>query len=125
MAPRDVSESQLVARALVRAEAPPPAGQGLGAGGDRELDMTPRRPGATAQPAFASCWRAAPPPAGLTSATVAGLTIPAALPDEVDEVAILADSGCRVDEKRIQDCNSRDGWPSLRWPSASPPRGPM
>lgn len=112
MAPRDVSESQLVARALVRAEATCPQVSVSGAGGDRELDMTPRRPGATAQPAFASLLAcSAPLPAGLTSATVAGLTIPAALPDEVDEVAILADSGCRVDEKRIQDCNSRDGWP--------------
>ncbi|MFI0432169.1 MAG: metallophosphoesterase [Candidatus Nanopelagicales bacterium] len=112
VAPKDVSESQLVARALVPAGAPCPQVRATDADGGRKIDMAPRRAGATAAPAFATVLAcSAPLPAGLTSASVAGLTIPAALPEQVDEVAIFADSGCRVDEKRIQDCNNRDTWP--------------
>ncbi len=112
VAPKDVSESQLVARALVPIDAPCPSIKAKGSQGKVTIPMTERRPGATAAPAFAtvlSC--SAPLPTGLTEADIAGLSIPATIPAQVDQIAIFADSGCRVDDKRIQDCNNPDAWP--------------
>ena len=112
IAPKDVAESQLVARALVPIDAPCPTIEATGSQGSITIDMTQRRPGATAAPAFSTVLAcSAPLPTGLTEATIAGLTIPASLPPQVDQVAIFADSGCRVDDKRIQDCNDPDAWP--------------
>jgi hypothetical protein len=112
IAPKEVAESQLVARALVPIEAPCPTIQAQGSKGPVTIEMTERRPGATAAPAFStvlSC--SAPLPTGLTEANIAGLSIPSAIPATVDQIAIFADSGCRVDDKRIQDCNDPDAWP--------------
>ena len=52
IAPKDVAESQLVARALVPIDAPCPTIKAKGSQGSVQLDMTERRPGATAVPAF-------------------------------------------------------------------------
>lgn len=112
IAPKSVAESQLVARALVPVGTPCPAVKAAGRIGAVQLPMTPRLPGPNATPAFntvTACSAALP--VGISAATIGGTTIPAMIPATIETVGILADSGCRVDDKRIQDCNDANAWP--------------
>jgi len=112
VAPTSVAESQVVARALTRAEDECPSVAAYGDNGFVKVAMTPRLPGPNAAPAFSqivAC--SASLPLGLTSASISGKSIPAAMPSSVDKIAMFADSGCRMDEYRIQDCNNADKWP--------------
>ena len=75
----------------------------------KNYPMTERTVGPKARPAFTTvkvCSAAIP--AGITSASV-GRTIPATLPATVTRIGIFADSGCRVEAGRIQDCAK--AWP--------------
>ena len=112
MAPADVTASQLVARALVSAGQACPPVKATGGSGPVSIPMTERLPGPLAAPAFStvrSC--SANLPSGLTSASIAGASIPAALPATVSKVALVADTGCEVDDPDVQDCKSPTGWP--------------
>ena len=112
VAPTDVAESGVVARAILNAGAECPEVDATGPAGEQRVPMTVRAPAPTAAPVFADITVCtAVLPVGLSAATVDDRSIPAAMPEQVDELAIFADSGCRVDEKRIQDCNDPDGWP--------------
>ncbi|MBM3663889.1 MAG: hypothetical protein FJW94_13625 [Actinobacteria bacterium] len=112
VAPTDVAESGVVARAILNAGAECPTVDAVGPSGDQQVAMTVRAPAPTAAPVFDDITVCtAVLPVGLSEATVDGRNIPAAMPEQVDELAIFADSGCRVDDKRIQDCNDPDGWP--------------
>ena len=118
--PKDVSESQLVARALVPIDAPCPLSRrGIARQSDDPDDRAAtRRHRCPGLRHGASC--SAPLPTGLTEADIAGLSIPATIPAQVDQIAIFADSGCRVDDKRIQDCTT----PMPGRSDALPPRLP-
>lgn len=112
VAPKSVAESQVVARALIRAEDDCPTIRTQGVAGDDEIPMSARLPGPNAAPAFrqiVAC--SASLPLGLRSASINGKTIPAAMPESINKIGIFADSGCRMDEYRIQDCNNADKWP--------------
>ncbi|MFZ4669879.1 MAG: hypothetical protein ACOYML_11310 [Microthrixaceae bacterium] len=112
VAPTDVAASGVVARAVIGADGDCPDVIGVDATGPQRITMTKRVPAPTAAPVFADVQICTTPlPVGLSEASVDGETIPAAMPTQVDELAIFADSGCRVDDKRIQDCNDPDGWP--------------
>lgn len=50
-------------------------------------------------------------PRRATSVTVAGRSIPAAIPRDIDTIALLGDSGCRIKGSHIQNCNDPDAWP--------------
>lgn len=113
VAPLDASPSGLVARAIVPAGKDCPEIEGTSTDGTRRIAMTPRRPGPIAAQAYShylAC--SAPLPVGLTAASVAGRTIPAAMPSSVSRIAAIADTGCRLKKgDPVQDCNSSDGWP--------------
>lgn len=112
VAPSDVSESQLVARAVVDAGSGCPDIVATSTAGVRRIAMSPRLPGPNAAPAFSnllSC--SASLPDGLSSARIGGRVIPAAMPESVRRIGMFADSGCRMDDQRIQNCNDADEWP--------------
>ena len=112
VAPTSVSDSQLVARALVRPEDGCPEIRTYGTNGFKTIAMTPRLPGPNAAPAFSQILAcSASLPAGLRSASINGRDIPASMPNEVNKIAMFADSGCRMDQYRIQACNDYDKWP--------------
>lgn len=108
VAPVSVSPSGLVARAVL-----PPATQcpSLQVDDTSAVQMEQRRPAATTKGAFDDvlvC--SANIPAGAQKASVAGVEIPAAMPRQVQTVAGLADTGCRIKDT-VQDCNSTSAWP--------------
>jgi len=71
-----------------------------------ETAMTPR---VTADAAFALVC-AAPLPAGLTMASIAGVALP--LPKTRPErILVLGDTGCRITGDEFQDCNDPARWP--------------
>jgi len=112
VAPRSVSESQLVARALVDPAGGCPVVNAVNADGRLRIPMSPRLPGPLAAPAFSDILAcSAPLPTGLLVASIEGDRIPESMPTEVRTIGIFADSGCRVDESRVQDCNDPDEWP--------------
>lgn len=112
LAPTNASPSQLVARALMPANAPCPMVEAVGAAGSTDIQMTERRPGPLAAPAFSTVLAcSASLPKGLTSATISGQTIPATLPKTIKKVGIIADTGCEVDPPTVQDCKSATAWP--------------
>lgn len=112
VAPSTVSDSQLVARALVDAEGGCPSVLTYGENGFAKVPMTPRLPGPNAAPAFSQILAcSAPLPTGLRSASISGQVIPASMPETVEKIAMFADSGCRMDKYRIQECNDVDKWP--------------
>jgi hypothetical protein len=112
VAPESVSESQLVARVLIDAVGGCPEIEAVGADGSFEIEMTPRLPGPNAAPVFSTVLAcSASLPTGLESATVAGHVIPAAMPAQVRTIGMFADSGCRMDESRVQACNDPREWP--------------
>jgi hypothetical protein len=114
MAPLSASPSQLVARAVVKPGAACPVlATAKTVGGQttrRNYPMVERTVGPLAKPAFRDikvCSAAIP--AGITSASVGGRTVPAALPPNVKRIGIMADTGCRVEPGRVQDCAK--AWP--------------
>ena len=112
VAPQQVSDSQLVARVLIDAKGGCPQIDAVGADGRMQLDMTPRLPGPNAAPAFSTIVAcSASLPTGLTSASIVGHSIPAAMPAQVRTIAMLADTGCRIDDSRVQACNDPNEWP--------------
>lgn len=114
--PPDVSASGLLARAVL------PGGLGCplldadvstGKGTKKvRVTMTARRAGATTQDAFhALLVCEARVPKGAKSASVAGRSVPAAMPATVDRIAVFGDSGCRLKGSAIQACNDPQEWP--------------
>ena len=53
---------------------------------------------------------ATPIPTGADRLTVGGLPVPS-MPRQVNRVAILGDTGCRLKGKYVQDCNDPAAWP--------------
>ena len=112
VAPTEVSGSQLVARVLIDATGGCPRIDAVGAEGSFAIDMTPRLPGPNAAPVFSTVLAcSASLPTGLESATIVGHSIPAAMPEQVRTIGMFADSGCRMDESRLQNCNDPNEWP--------------
>ncbi len=114
LAPPSIANSQLVARAVLKPGSPCPVLATAKKVGTqttyRNYPMYERQVGPKARPAFTTvkvCSAAIP--AGITSASVGGRTIPAAIPANVTRIGILADTGCRVEAGRIQDCAK--AWP--------------
>lgn len=119
VAPVSVAPSGLIARAVL------PAGVGCprldavvstprGSKSVR-VAMTERRAGATTLNAFGAvlvCEAAVPKAA--RSASIDGKRIPAAMPKQVDSVAVLGDSGCRIKGSTAQACNDPAAWPLAR-----------
>jgi Calcineurin-like phosphoesterase len=108
VAPVSVSPSGLVARAVLPPTTRCPSLQVTGAD---PVQMDQRRPAATTKGAFDDvlvC--SANIPAGAQKASVAGVEIPATMPRQVQTVAGLADTGCRI-KGAVQDCNSTSAWP--------------
>ena len=114
--PREVAGSGLIARAVL------PGGLGCplldttvksGKGMKKvRVTMTARRAGATTQDAFHTLLVCeARMPKGATAASVAGRSIPAAIPATVDRIAVFGDSGCRIKGSAIQACNDPQEWP--------------
>lgn len=106
VAPLKASPSGLVARAVLPAASKCPQ---LEVQGAASVPMARRAPGTTTKGAFDDvlvC--SAPIPPGATSVSVAGHSIPAAMPDEVETIAAFGDSGCLIN-KVVQDC--RKDWP--------------
>lgn len=116
IAPRSVSESRLVARAVVaRGDWCPQVKVTRADGSTGSLDMGVRRPAPSAAAAFASvtvCSRSLPP--ALTAAKVRGQRIPAAMPHRVRSIALVSDTGCRIKGSTIQDCADPAAWPAAR-----------
>ena len=112
VAPSSVAESQVVARALVSADGECPKVRTTGENGFAELTMSPRLPGPNAAPAFSELLACSTSlPTGLTKASINGKTIPASMPTSVQKIGMFADSGCRMDEYRVQACNDYNKWP--------------
>lgn len=115
-APLSESPSGLVARAVVPAGASCPLLDVRVAAPARverrSLTMYARKAPATTSPAFDSitvC--SARIPLNAVSASIAGLTIPSALPARADHLALFGDSGCRIASWQVQDCASVEAWP--------------
>lgn len=112
VAPTSVAESQVVARALVASTEHCPSVKAYGESGFTEIQMSPRLPGPNAAPAFSAIVAcSASLPVGLHSASINGHKIPAAMPSSINKIGLFADSGCRLDKYKVQDCNDPDGWP--------------
>lgn len=119
VAPVSVAPSGLIARAVLPA--------GVGCPGLDAVVSTPRgnksvrvpmkerRPGTTTLNAFGAilvCEAAMPKAA--RSAAVDGRKIPAAMPQQVNSLAVLGDSGCRIKGGTAQACNDSEAWPLAR-----------
>lgn len=112
VAPAQVSESQLLARVLIDAKGGCPEVDATGPDGRVQIAMTPRLPGPNAAPVFSTVLAcSAVLPSGLESASIEGHVIPAAMPAQVRTIAMFADSGCRIDDSRVQSCNDPNEWP--------------
>lgn len=112
---QDLSPSKLLARAAVAGSASCPELSVTVNGETKTLPMEQRTPGQTTKGHFdslISCNRAIPKDA--TSAKINGQSIPASLPEEIDLIATMGDTGCRVDPGTPQDCNSASDWPLRR-----------
>lgn len=83
---------------------------------DRLITMTARRPSPRAGSAFASLFVCqAGLPAHAVRASVGATTIPAALPDKIKRIALLGDTGCRLNQGfPTQACSSTAKWPLAR-----------
>lgn len=116
VAPREQAASGLIARVVL------PAGVGCPAletqqGGSadqpwRALPMRERRAAASTQRAFDSllvCEAAMPE--GALAARIAGRRLPAALPAQIEKLAVFGDTGCRILGSDIQSCNEASAWP--------------
>ena len=109
VAPAGASPSGLVARAVLPGGSTCPK---LDVTGAQAVVMQQRQLPATADGAFKDvlvC--SAPIPSGATAASVDGLSIPAAMPAQVQTIAAIADTGCMIFKTVVQDCNSAKDWP--------------
>ena len=129
--PKTVSESRLQIRAVV------PTGIGCpqvtitsGKGRTVTRKMKMRVPGATTGAAFASlraCQANVPKlKDGIRTARVGGVTVPSKLPATFSKIAMLGDTGCRIDDDvdptdiDVQDCSKTTGTdPGEYWPLAA------
>jgi hypothetical protein len=113
--PKDVSPSGLLARAALAGPATCPDLVVTVAGENKNLTMNERKPGDTTKGHFdslISCNRAIP--ADATSASVNDQSIPASMPKDINSIAAMGDTGCRVGSNGSQNCNSPSGWPLNR-----------
>lgn len=109
VAPLSASPSGLVARAVLPADATCPQ---LDVTGAESVAMQEREAAPTTNAVFDDvvvC--SAPIPKGASGVSIGGVQIPAAMPREVQSIASLADTGCMVFKKTVQDCNSTTEWP--------------
>lgn len=53
-------------------------------------------------------------PKGARAASIAGRSIPAFIPRDIDSIALFGDTGCRLSPYEIQACNDPDQWPLAR-----------
>lgn len=112
-APTSTAPSGVVARAVVPSGAPcPDLVTRDRRGRNRTVAMRERPAPATTGAAFAPitvC--SAHIPANSTDASVAGRSIPAHMPVQVDRLAIFGDSGCRIVTTEVQNCADPAAWP--------------
>jgi hypothetical protein len=112
-APRSVSASGIVTRAIVPVGADCPSISVTGAGGRTWAVRTQVRPRPErTDPAFEPltvC--SANMPIGALTASIQGREIPAHMPQQVDQLAMFGDSGCRITGAQLQDCSDPDAWP--------------
>jgi predicted phosphodiesterase len=94
----------LIARALAPAACPSITIDGV------ETAMA-ERAGPTAEFPGVVCEAAIPP--GVGHAAVGGQPVPL-LPDDVARIAVLGDTGCRVEDEWAQDCHDPNAWPFAR-----------
>ena len=116
VAPRGVAKSQLLTRAVITPGSCPTLYVKDSSGNKKTLTMTRRLPASGTGNFFTSvtvCER--PMPMNAVSAKVSGKRVPAAIPANIDEIALFADTGCRIEQFRgqivSQDCNDPDQWP--------------
>jgi hypothetical protein len=112
-APLGMTRSGLVARAVVPMGNPCPLLRTTHAQGvNKRTAMIERVAPATTNGAFASLRScSAKIPFGALGATVGGRTIAASMPKETDRIAVFGDTGCRLKESTVQDCNTAESWP--------------
>ena len=115
-APTAQTPSGLVARAVIPAGGSCP---GLRVtdetGRTRLLRMAVRPAPANTTPAFdAITVCSADVPVAAVRASVAGVRIPARMPERITRLAMLGDSGCRIASWQVQDCASVEAWPFAR-----------
>jgi len=111
-----VAASGIVARAIL------PAGLGCPSitvtdpdGKVRSVPMKPRPRPERTDPAFeplAVC--SATMPVEAVSASIGGRDIPSRMPHRIERLAMLGDSGCRIDVWQVQDCSDPSAWPLAR-----------
>ena len=114
--PRDVSGSGLLVRAVLvggvgcpRLMAVIPTKKGAR---PTAVSMIPRRAGATTLSAFDSLQVCeARMPRRAISASIEGVSVPSSVPTNIDSIAILGDSGCRIKGKGAQACNDPAEFP--------------
>lgn len=115
-APTSQTPSGLVARAVIPSGSACPDLRVTERGGrTRAVPMAVRPTPANTMPAFdpiTVC--SADVPSGAVRASVAGVPIPARMPERIDRLAMLGDSGCRIASWQVQDCGSVDAWPFAR-----------
>jgi hypothetical protein len=112
VAPRSTAASGLVVRAVVAAGVDCPTVTATLAAGSRTVRMAERSAPTTTAPAFdAITVCSAPLPVGTRSASVGGLAVPAVYPSNVDRLALVGDTGCRVVPWEVQDCSDPSAWP--------------
>lgn len=116
VAPIGASPSGLVARAVVPDGAGCPSLNVVRADGTRlSVRMTVRQAPATTGAAFAAFTACtADIPANVTQARIGSTSIPAAMPERIERMAIFGDTGCRMKGSAFQDCASADAWPLAR-----------
>lgn len=119
VAPTSVADSGLVARTVLPAGASCPDLRVVRRASDGVVKkfyrMKVRKPAATARIAFDTvrvCSHNIPTRA--IRATISGRRVPSAMPDSVQRMAMLADTGCRIKGTSVQDCNSPTAWPLKR-----------
>jgi hypothetical protein len=122
--PKSVSKTRLQVRAVIPTGIPCPKLALVTKRGKKVTrSMTKRVPGATTGPAFASlraCQANVPKiKAGIRSARVGGVSVPFRLPATFKKIAMIGDTGCRVDDDDVQDCSRTSGTePADYWPLA-------
>ncbi len=111
--PKSVAATGLEARAILPTGARCPTLDVTVDGAVRHKHMTARRPAESTGAAFSAIFvcRAAIP-ARATAAAVGATSIPASLPAEIDRIALLGDTGCRLKTgDPVQGCSSTAKWP--------------
>jgi hypothetical protein len=129
--PKSVSTSRLQVRAIIPTGIPCPQ-LTVTTLRNRKINrkMAIRVPGATTGAAFASlraCQSDVPAPKdGVRSARVGGITVPSKLPATFTKIAMIGDTGCRIDGDEdiedidVQDCTKTTGVdPADYWPLAT------